>query len=326
VHSLSSDFSVFDSQPLRRLEGNPVQFIMWPPSPGSESSQILDVKYVENASPVVAVSSMPEESLIFDLQSFSRLVSLQDLKDLIADQSPETEASTPPGIDLSDSSSARNFVDHAQVMSIVKAEQKESSNYNLLLKEGSAVSPAVPRIHSLEANKTENAQARVIRESPPVGMARRKLKHTDVETTEVDALKSLGGAHVTGPRQIPVGKGPKRASSPGNAGSSQSQPQSTGKPLHWKAVPGLRSKEGLVSPHRGVPSIGSTGDRLLGSPHSWPGPESTLLGSPFQAPSMSRVESMAGQGIRNACTHPKTKVFPEHWSPQEVSKAMEVGS
>jgi hypothetical protein len=296
---------------------------MCPPSPGSESSQILDVKNVENASPVVAVSSMPEESLL--LQSFSRLVSLQDLKDVMAYKRPETEASTPPGIDLSDSSSARNFVEHAQVMSIVKAEQKESSNYNLLPKKGSAVSPAVPRIHSLEAKKSENAQAGMIRESPPVGMARRKLKHTDVESTEVAALKRLGGAHVTGPRQIPVGKGPKRASSPGNAGSSQSQPQSTGKPLHWKAVPGLRSKEGLVSPHRGVPSIGSTGDRLPGSPHSWPGPESTLLGSPFQAPSMSRVESMAGQGIRNACTFPKTKVFPEHWSPQEVSKAMEAG-
>lgn len=129
VHSLSSDFSVLVSQPLRRLEGNPVQFIMRPPSPGSESSQILDVKYVENASPVVAVSSMPEESLIFDLQSpegFSRPVSLQELEDLMGDQNPETEASTPPGIDFSDSSSARNFVEHLQVMSIVKAEQKES--------------------------------------------------------------------------------------------------------------------------------------------------------------------------------------------------------
>ncbi len=85
-------------------------------------------------------------------------------------------------------------------------------------------------------------------------------------------------------------------------------------------------QKGLVSPHRGVLSIGSIGDRFFGSPHSWLGPESTLLGSPFQAPSMSTIKSMVGQGIRNACTYPKTKIFPKHWSLQEVRMTMEARS
>jgi hypothetical protein len=58
----------------------------------------------------------------------------------------------------------------------VKAKQKKSNNYNKLSKEGSAISLVVPRIHSLEAKKSDNVQARIIRESPPIGMARQKLK------------------------------------------------------------------------------------------------------------------------------------------------------
>jgi hypothetical protein len=60
---------------------------------------------------------MPKEFLIFNLQNpkgCGRLVSLQKLElDFMGNQSHETEASTPLGIDFLNFSSRRNFVSKA---------------------------------------------------------------------------------------------------------------------------------------------------------------------------------------------------------------------
>jgi hypothetical protein len=130
------------------------------------------------------------------------------------------------------------------------------------------------------------------------------------------------GVHGMGAKHPAAEKGLRRSSPVPPSRSPSLKIQFQESQSQWKALPSGANKDAAYN----MPSIGSTGDGLPECPHSWPGPGSSLLGSPYGSPGGPVVEflSAAKPVVVTGRSSGQSKMFSEHWSLQEVNQAVEV--
>ena len=125
-----------------------------------------------------------------------------------------------------------------------------------------------------------------------------------------------------GTKQPAAEKGIRRSSPVPSSRSPGLKTQIQDSQSQWKAISSRTSKDASYN----LPSVSSTAEGLSECSRSWPEPGSSLLGSPYGSPGGPTVEplSAAQPVVVNGRSSTQSKMFAEHWSPEEVNQAMEV--
>jgi len=168
-----------------------------------------------------------------------------------------------------------------------------------------------------------SAESRNKTGSRSIGIPKTKVSFPKSSKVQNDSSESRkGGAHGMGIKQPASEKGRRRSSPVRPSRSPNLKTQFQDSPPQWKALSSGVSKGAACN----LPSIGSMGEGLSECSHSWPGPGSSLLGSPYGSPGGPTVElpSAAQPVVGTGRYSVQPKMFSEHWSLEEVNQAIEV--
>jgi len=162
------------------------------------------------------------------------------------------------------------------------------------------------------------------RQLPAIGVPKTKVKPASKTTkgTNDSMILRRHGMPTMGPRQHPSEKGLKKVPLSGLPGSPPVNFACTVESRsHWNLV-SVSSVQGTSeTPPSSVVSSGyNSNEELLGSPN---GSRSCLLGSSYSSPRRSGTDGNQPGSTSVHSTSP-AKLYPEHWSPEVVNRAMEV--
>lgn len=340
--TLDAKPAIASGQPCTRPEGDSVQSVLSSSlTSRSEFPQNSTVKYVEVFSPLLASSaSVPSSTFEVVSPESSSPSEAYPKDDSTGNDSSETEVSTPPATTSSDLMTryGKTYLDYDFYTTIQHEERKDSSDSSTL-QDGSRLSNPNLVMSSSSSESTTRSSNVIVQEmvvssaesrnkvgSHAVGIPKMKERHTIVKSSKVrndnvDARRY--GAHSTGSKQPEREKGIRRSSPvpPSRSPSLKSPFQDS--QSQWKDIYSGVSKDAVCQ----QPFAGSSDEGPLQCSRSWPGPGSSLLGSPFGPPGGPTVESVSATQtvLNNSRGIPQSKMFSEHWSPEEVNQSIEDG-
>lgn len=322
------------SQPFMRSEGNTVQQVSSPPS--SRQSEFLphssDVKYVEAAFSPLLTSSMPlTTSTRFEVtspESSSPTGAAYPMEDSTGNDSSEAEVSTPPATDFMTRFEAIYVAEPTFDTAVPQDVRGTASSNGPASNPSSSVSTSTSDRHRYsnghgtgrETNSSGAETRNRLESSSAIGIPKAKVKQAIIKSNKVTndyADPRRHGVPNMGPRQPAAEKGARRSSPTVSSAVSVGHSQWATEPKsHWEPVTPLSAKESPVL----------NGEGLLECPHSWPGPGLSLPGSPIGSLGKPGTECVVNEqgGVGNGKSSGQSKLFAEHWSPREVSQAMEV--
>jgi hypothetical protein len=162
------------------------------------------------------------------------------------------------------------------------------------------------------------------RQLPAIGVLKTNVKSASKTSKGIPNITLLrrNGMPAMTPRQFPSEKGLKKLP---QSGLPDSPPLSFVRTLegssHWKVVSALPVQEILEIPASSISSWGNNiNEGLSGSANRL---GLSLPGSSFGSPRKSGIDGIQPGSAPMRSTSP-AKLYPEHWSPEEVNKAMEV--
>ncbi|KAG0589125.1 hypothetical protein KC19_2G292800 [Ceratodon purpureus] len=332
--------AIASGEPCTGPEGASVHHVS--SSSSSRRSEFLrssDVKYVEDFSPLLASSTSVSSSALEVVSPESSSASeAYPKEDSIGNDSSEGEVSTPPATgssdlmtrfeetfaedpsfhiatqyeERSDASSASTWQDESRFSNPKSVVSTSSSETRIRCSNGIVQEVTV-----------SSAESRNKAESHAIGIPKMKVRQAFVKSSKVQndyTEPRKFGVHGLGTKQSAAEKGIRRSSPVLPSRSPGLKPQLQDSQSHWKAIsPGDSSYN--------LPSVSSTAEGLLECSHSWPGPGSSLLGSPYgslERPILEPLSAAQPLGV-NGRSSSQSKMFSEHWSPEEVNQAIEDG-
>ena len=328
-------------EPSTRPEGTSVHHVLSSSPVRSEFPGSSDVKYVEEFSPLLGSSTSVSSSAVEVVSPESSSASEAYAKeDSTGNDSSEGEVSTPPATGVADLMTRfdESYAEDCSFHMVTQREERSDASCTSIWQDRSGFSN--PRsVISFGSSETRtrhsngivqevtvsSAESRNKAESHAIGIPKMKVRHEFVKPSKVrnDYTEPRKyGVHGMGTKQPAAEKGIRRSSPIPPSRSPSLKTQFQDSQSQWKAISSGVSKD---APYN-LPSVSSTADGLLECSHSWPGPGSSLLGSPYGSPGGLIVESLSvaqSVGI-NGRSSTQSKMFSEHLSPEEVNQAMEV--
>lgn len=329
-------------EPCTRPEGASVQHVLSSsPSLRNEFPHSSDVTYVEDFSPLLA-SSMSVSSPALEVVSpeSSSASEANPKEDSTGNDSSEGEVSTPPAASSSGLMTRfeETYAEDCNFHMATRQEERSDASSTIAWQDGSRFSnPKSMTAISVSESRSKHrngimqevtvssAESRNKVQSHSIGIPKTKVAYQKSSKVQNDYTESRkNGVHGMGTKQPAAEKGIRRSSPLPPSRSPNLKTQFQDSPSQWKAVSSGVNKDAACN----LPSAGSMGEGLLESSHSWPGPGSSLLGSPYGSPGGSVVELLpaAQAAVVTGRNSAQSRLFSEHWSVQEVNQAMEVCS
>lgn len=327
-------------EPCTRPEGTSVQHVLSSsPSSRSEFAHNSDVTYVEDFSPLLASSTSVSSPVLEVVSPESSSTSEAYLKeDSTGNDSSEGEVSTPPATSSSDLMTRfeETYAGDCNFHMATEQEERSDASSPCTWQDGSRFSNPKSMILSSSSETrsrhsngivqevtVSSAESRNRTESHSLGIPKTKVTFPKSSKVQNDYSESRKfGVHGMGTKQPAAEKGIRRFSPVPPSRSPNLRAQVQDSQSQWKALSAGVNKDAAYN----LTPIGSTGEGLSECSHSWPGPGSSLLGSPCGSPGGPGVEllSLAPPVMVTGRNSAQSKMFSEHWSPQEVNQAMEV--